>query len=91
MKKEGKEQALASVEFPWEKFGFSPLKLDFDLTMDDFQFSMPVGVKMKNAVIMEPYSIHLNVSGDVLASDHDESFLVLVDREGKWRINTLLK
>ncbi|RDZ08032.1 adenosine deaminase [Priestia megaterium] len=91
MKKEGKEQALASVEFPWEKFGFSSLKLDFDLTMDDFQFSMPVGVKMKNAVIMEPYSIHLNVSGDVLASDHDESFLVLVDREGKWRINTLLK
>jgi len=77
--------------FHWEKYGIEPLNLDWDLTMDDLQFSMPMGLKMRNAVIMEPYSITLDNSFDELSTDHDESFLVLIDRKGQWRINTMLK
>lgn len=79
------------LAFRWEKYGIEPLKLDWELTMDDLQFSMPMGLKMRNAVIMEPYSITLDNSIDELSIDHDESFLVLIDRKGQWRINTMLK
>ncbi|TYR79133.1 adenine deaminase [Priestia megaterium] len=89
--KDGQEQINQADHFPWDQYGFSPLRLDWELSMDDFQFSMPLGVRMKNAVIMEPYSIHLNIGGDLLATTHDECFFMLVDREGEWRINTLLK
>jgi len=68
-----------------------PLTLDFDLTEDDFQFSMPFGIEMVNDVITKPYSINLHVNEGDLEKGHDECFLVLVDRYGKWRVNTMLK
>lgn len=77
--------------FPWEQFGFGPQTFDWELTMDDMQFSMPFGMEMINAVIMKPYSIAFDVSVDELPMDHDESFLMLVDKNGKWRINTIIK
>jgi adenine deaminase len=55
------------------------------------QFSMPLGMYMENAVIMKPYSITIDTSRDELSFDNDESFLMLVDRNGKWRVNTILK
>ncbi|MBY0122235.1 adenine deaminase C-terminal domain-containing protein [Bacillus sp. S/N-304-OC-R1] len=75
----------------WEEEGFKPLQIDWDLDSDDLQYSMPFGIKMENTVIMKPYSIAIDVSGDELSTDHDECFFMLVDRHGKWRINTLLK
>ena len=90
IKREGQEVAgEASVD--WKKIGFSPLQLNWDLDMDDLQFSMPFGIEMINDVITKPYSISLDVSVDELPMDHDESFLMLLDRKGKWRINTLVK
>jgi adenine deaminase len=77
--------------FPWEEHDFAPLKLDWDLTMDDMQFSMPLGMLMENAVIIKPYSIGIDISGDELSTSHDESFMMLVDHHGKWRINTIIK
>ena len=77
--------------FQWEQSGFEPLQLSWDLDMDDLQFSMPFGIRMENSVITKPYSISLDVSGDELAASHDECFFMLIDRNGKWRINTLLK
>lgn len=77
--------------FQWNESGFEPLKLDWELDMDDLQFSMPFGIKMENSVITKPYSISLDVSGDELDTSHDECFFMLIDRNGKWRINTLLK
>lgn len=77
--------------FPWEKYDLVPQKIDWDLTMDDLQFSMPFGMEMINSVIMKPYSIGFDVSVDELPTDHDESFLMLVDKNGKWRINTVIK
>lgn len=78
-------------ELDENKYGLTPLKFDWTLTMDDMQFSMPFGMEMVNSVIMKPYSISIEVSVDELSMDHDESFLMLVDRNGKWRINTVIK
>lgn len=66
------------------------LNLDFDLTDDDFQFSIPFGIEMVNDVITKPYSINLDTHGN-LSEDNDESFLMLIDKHGKWRVNTLIK
>jgi adenine deaminase len=75
----------------WGNHGLKPLTLDWDLTSDDLQFSMPFGIQMENAVITKPYSISIDVSPDELPTSHDESFFMLVDKNGKWRINTILK
>ncbi|ATP41971.1 adenosine deaminase [Solibacillus sp. R5-41] len=68
---------------------FGKLTIDFDLTDTDFQFSMPIGIEMVNDVITKPYSV--TNKGNKLSTDHDESYLMLVDRDGAWRINTMLK
>ncbi len=75
----------------WKEFGFPPLDLSWDITSDDLQFSMPFGIEMVNDVITKPYSVTLDFSLDELSLDHDESFLLLLDRNGKWRLNTMLK
>ncbi|MEH7444303.1 adenine deaminase C-terminal domain-containing protein [Bacillus sp. JJ1122] len=85
------EAIEAASELDWSELGFEPLKIDWELTLDDMQFSMPFGIKMENSVITKPYSISIDVSGDELASSHDECFFMLIDRNGEWRINTILK
>jgi adenine deaminase len=90
VKRDG-EAIEAASELDWSQFGFDPLKLDWSLTMDDMQFSMPFGIKMENSVITKPYSISIEVSDDELSSNHDECFFMLIDRNGQWRINTILK
>ncbi|PAE42973.1 adenine deaminase C-terminal domain-containing protein [Bacillus sp. 7884-1] len=75
----------------WDEYGLKPMELDWELSVDDLQFSMPFGIKMENSVITKPYSIAIDASGDELSTDHDECFFTLLDRNGKWRINTLLK
>ncbi|MFK8795734.1 adenine deaminase C-terminal domain-containing protein [Planococcus plakortidis] len=67
------------------------LDLDFELTDDDFQFSMPFGVEMVNDVITKPYSVSVDTNVNRLSKEHGESFLMLIDRHGKWRVNTLIK
>ncbi|MCH1624672.1 adenine deaminase C-terminal domain-containing protein [Ferdinandcohnia quinoae] len=79
------------VEFPWNNYSFNKLSCDWNVTMDDLQFSMPFGMKMENAVIMKPYSVTIDASYDQLSMKHDESYLMLIDRQGKWRINTMIK
>lgn len=67
------------------------LDLDFALTEDDFQFSMPFGIEMVNDVITKPYSVSIDTQEGQLPKGHEESFLMLVDKHGKWRVNTLIK
>src|SRR5690606_17058059 len=67
------------------------LDMKFDLTEDDFQFSMPFGIEMVNDVITKPYSVNVDTHDGNLSKSHDESFMMLVDRNGKWRVNTLIK
>jgi adenine deaminase len=83
------EEAYPGVD--WNDYGLKPMELDWELSMDDLQYSMPFGIKMENSVITKPYSISIDVSGDELPPDHDECFFTLIDRKGKWRINTVLK
>jgi len=90
VKRDGKA-IEATNGLDWSELGFEPLKIDWELTLDDMQFSMPFGIKMENSVITKPYSISIDVSGDELASSHDECFFMLIDRNGEWRINTILK
>jgi adenine deaminase len=90
VKREG-DAIDAAAEIDWSEMGFEPLKVDWDLTIDDLQFSMPFGVKMENSVITKPYSISIDVSDDQLSTSHDECFFMLIDRNGEWRINTMLK
>lgn len=90
VKRDG-EAIDAASEMDWSEIGFEPLKVEWDLDMDDMQFSMPFGIKMENSVITKPYSISIDVSGEELSSSHDECFFMLIDRNGKWRINTILK
>jgi adenine deaminase len=90
VKRDG-EAMDAAKELDWTQMGFEPLKMDWDLTVDDMQFSMPFGIKMENSVITKPYSISIDVSAEELSSKHDECFFMLIDRNGQWRINTMLK
>ena len=89
--KRDSEQIDCFPEVDWNQFGLEPLKVNWALDTDDMQFSMPFGIKMENSVITKPYSIGLDVSTDDLSTKHDECFFMLVDRNGKWRINTLIK
>ncbi|PLS09728.1 adenine deaminase C-terminal domain-containing protein [Neobacillus cucumis] len=78
-------------EMSWDEYGLKPMELDWQLSLDDLQFSMPFGIKMENSVITKPYSISIDASADQLPKELDECYFMLVDRYGKWRINTLLK
>lgn len=51
---------------------------------------MPFGIQMVNDVITKPYSLTRDISLDQLPED-DESFLLLLDRNGQWRVSTVLK
>ncbi|WP_085505277.1 adenine deaminase C-terminal domain-containing protein [Thalassobacillus devorans] len=78
-----------TIDFP--SFGVTPLQIDWDLNEEDLQFSMPLGMNMKSSVIMQPYALSSDASREELPEGNDESFLMLVDREGEWRVNTILK
>ena len=91
VKRDGVKVDDAYPTVNWNQYGLTPMELDWDLSMDDLQFSMPFGLKMESSVITKPYSISIDASEDELPSDHDECFFTLIDRNGKWRINTLLK
>ncbi|MED4206249.1 adenine deaminase C-terminal domain-containing protein [Neobacillus mesonae] len=91
VKRDGAKVEGAYPSMDWSEYGLKPLELNWHLTMDDLQFSMPFGIKMENSVITKPYSLSIDISGDELEMTHDESFFTLIDRQGKWRINTLLK
>ncbi|MCC5891590.1 adenine deaminase C-terminal domain-containing protein [Exiguobacterium sp.] len=65
--------------------------VDIELTPTDLSFSMPVGLDMVNSVIMKLFKITHDTGQDELPRDGDESFLMLLDKEGKWRLNTVLK
>lgn len=91
VKKDGKEVKEAYPTVDWKQFDLSPLDIKWNVNSLDMQFSMPFGISLENAVITKPYSISINVSDTTLTEEHDECYFMLIDREGEWRINTLLK
>lgn len=65
------------------------LDLDFNLSKEHFQFSMSLGIEMVNDVITKPYSS--TISKESQLSNHDECYLMVIDRKGKWHVNTMIK
>ncbi|MBT2657488.1 adenine deaminase [Bacillus sp. ISL-18] len=91
VKRDGVKAEDMYGELDWDEYGFKRMELDWQLSLDDLQFSMPFGIKMENSVITKPYSISIDASADQLPKESDECYFMLVDRYGQWRINTLLK
>ncbi|MBH0231451.1 adenine deaminase C-terminal domain-containing protein [Halobacillus yeomjeoni] len=90
VKRDG-EEIPPSKTIEWEKNGIKPLSIDWEMSDRDLQFSMPIGMEMVNDVIMKPYAIDIDPSVYQLPEDSDEAFLMLMDREGEWTVNTFLK
>ncbi|AOV06769.1 adenine deaminase C-terminal domain-containing protein [Sporosarcina ureilytica] len=88
LKKDGQVQ---DAFHPIDWSVLSPFAPKFDLYHEDFTFDHAVGIEMVNDVITKPYEITIDTSEEVLSDDHDESFIMLLDRDGKWRLNTLIK
>lgn len=72
----------------WSKI--PPLKLPFELKDEDFTFPSTLGIQMVNDVITKTYETTIDLTHPVITAS-DECFLVLLDRQGKWRVNTVLK
>lgn len=88
MKRDG-EDAYEFPEIDWS--WLEPYHPPYELDENDFQFSFPFGIEMLNDVITKPYSVNVDPSDQKLPSGQDQSFLLLIDREGNWRVNTLIK
>jgi adenine deaminase len=81
-----KEDCTEASSFSWQDFGVEKLKLTWDLKEDDFQFETTFGLEMLNSVIIKPYE---KKPGEMLS--HDENYVMLLDRNGKWRVTGILK
>ncbi|MGM9949082.1 MAG: adenine deaminase C-terminal domain-containing protein [Lysinibacillus sp.] len=88
LKRDG-EQVYEFPVIDWTELG--KLDLPFDLREEDFQFSMPMGMELVNDVITKPFSAKIPAHKRELPPGKEESYLMLVDRDGKWRVNTMIK
>ncbi|HLR02271.1 MAG TPA: adenine deaminase C-terminal domain-containing protein [Virgibacillus sp.] len=86
----GKEQPR-KVAIDWEKHDIHPLHLDWELDEGDMQFSIPVGLDMINNVIIKPYAVEADVTMEALPTTTSDAFLLMLDRDGEWRVNTTLR
>ncbi|SDK36887.1 adenine deaminase C-terminal domain-containing protein [Sediminibacillus albus] len=88
-----KEGQLVDQEhaIDWSNYGIGKLALDWDLHEGDLQFSLPIGLEMVNDVIIKPIALTIDVTVEEIENNYEEAFLMLVNREGKWRVNTVIK
>ncbi|GGJ93816.1 putative adenine deaminase [Lentibacillus kapialis] len=90
LKKDHKTKDFSS-KIDWGKYEIEPIAFEWDLTLEDMQFSVPIGLNMMNDVLIQPYAIKTDVTLDVIPSSTDDAFLMLIDRKGSWRVNTAIK
>lgn len=76
---------------PWDRYGFHPLIIDWELTTDDLSVSIPFGIELENTVITKPYSPVLDMSLETIPEEYAECFFILIDRRGKWRVSSIIK
>lgn len=74
----------------WEKHDIKKAEFQWELNKDDLQFSIPIGLKMENDVIMKPYAVDIDITAEYLPTGSDDAFLLLIDRYGKWRVNSVI-
>ncbi|MBC6972095.1 adenine deaminase [Bacillus sp. Xin] len=80
-----------SLNVEWDKFQVVPLQLDWCLQKEDMIFSDANGIKLLNNVITKPYVSEIDLNCDELSFEHDECFLMMIARDGTWRVNTVVK
>lgn len=90
IKRDGKVQEGVS-KIDWKKFELAPLKLGWSLMESDLNFSSSVGIHLLNNVITKPYESSVDLSAAEIPLESDECFLMMVARDGTWRINTVVK
>lgn len=81
---------LHEQRIDWDAYDLSPEQFTWDLNRDDLQFSIPIGLKMINDVVMKPYAVEIDITAKKLPNDNLDAFLLMVDRFGKWRVNTVI-
>src|SRR5699024_6771386 len=86
--KDGKVQSDDS-RIGWAKYDMHPAHIDWELNEDEVQFSIPIGLKMENDVIMKPYAVDIDITTERLSDDNHDAFLLFIDRYGKWRLNVV--
>ncbi|MET3575572.1 adenine deaminase C-terminal domain-containing protein [Bhargavaea ullalensis] len=88
LRRDGQDtEPFENIDWSW----LEPFNVPYELDDGDFQFSFPFGIEMVNDVITKPYSVDVDPSDQRLPAGQDQSFLILIDRNGKWRVNTLIK
>src|SRR5699024_8624791 len=87
------EETLMKQLVNWEEHDIKEVQMDWDndLEMNDLQFSLPIGLEMKNDVIMEPCTVQFDSNVEDIAEGREDAFLLLIDRYGKWRVNTMIR
>ncbi|MES5866105.1 adenine deaminase C-terminal domain-containing protein [Bacillus cereus group sp. RP32] len=80
-----------SLQIDWSKFKVTPLLLDWSIEKEDMIFSHKMGIHLLNNVITKPYTSEIDLNCDELSLDHDECFLMMIARDGTWRVNTVVK
>lgn len=75
----------------WDKYQLSQLNLNWTLHIEELHFTSTLGINLVNNVITKPYESSIDTRCDELSYEHDECFLMMVSRDGTWRINTLVK
>ncbi|MCH4569767.1 adenine deaminase C-terminal domain-containing protein [Bacillus sp. ES1-5] len=80
-----------SLLIDWSKFKVTPLLLDWSIEKEDMIFTNKIGIQLLNNVITKPYTTDVDLNCDELSLDHDECFLMMIARDGTWRVNTVVK
>lgn len=84
-------ECTPTTKIDWDQYGIQEVEFDWELSEDDLQFSIPIGLQMINDVILKPFPVEIDITAANLGTDNADAFLLLLDREGKWRVNTVLQ
>lgn len=79
------------LQIDWSQFKVTPLLLDWSIEKEDMIFSHKMGIHLLNNVITKPYTTEIDLNCDELSLNHDECFLMMIARNGSWRVNTVVK
>lgn len=80
-----------SLHIDWSECKVTPLSLDWSIEKEDMIFSNKTGIHLLNNVITKPYVSEIDLDCDELSINHDECFLMMIARDGSWRVNTVVK
>ncbi len=75
----------------WPMFAMEPITYDWDVTADDLQFSIPIGLEVVDDITLKAYPVPTDITADLLPEDSNDAFLLVINRQGSWRVNTVIR